>query len=127
MQNLSLNRLKIAGLALLVTFILVDAAVVAQEADPSEPAIGGVEQTTIRAYAAASLDVDELIEYWRARIDATSSEFDAQQLFKMANDEIAEAIRSHGLDVPTYNYIYQTQQNDPEFAAVVEEQRQSIE
>ncbi len=82
-----------------------------------------VDDATLKAFAEASLEVEEVIEKWQPRMDG-ADEAEAQQIRRDANREMVEAVQSNGLNVETYTQLAQLTRTDPELAAKVQRYRQ---
>ncbi len=92
-----------------------------------QPAPGGeaaaVDDATLQAFAKASLEVEELSSEWAPRLQQAGSEQEAQQLRAEANAEMVKVVESEGLDVETYNRVFQAAQADPQLASAIQQHR----
>lgn len=98
-----------------------------QPAQQTQPqATPELDDGTIRAFAQASLEVQEVADKWKPRIqDAEGQE--AEQLRNEANQEIVQAVQSSGLELQTYNQIFQAAQANPEVATKIRQYWQEME
>lgn len=99
----------------------------AQElAQQQPPAANEFTESDLRAFAEASLKVDELSQVWQPRITAADTQEKAQNLRREAMNQMVEAVRESGLEVMEYNRILQLAQSDPETARRVEGYREEL-
>ncbi|MFC6488515.1 DUF4168 domain-containing protein [Nitratireductor sp. GCM10026969] len=97
-------------------------------AEPTQPpAAAEVDDATLQAFAQASLDVEEVISTWSPRIQSAENEQQAEEMRTSANQEIREALQSNGLEVETYNQVYQLAQANPEVANTIQRYRQELQ
>ncbi|WP_274426324.1 DUF4168 domain-containing protein [Chelativorans sp. YIM 93263] len=97
-----------------------------QQQQPQQQQVPGaeVDDATLQAFAEASLEVEEVIAEWTPRIEEAGEGEQANELRATANQEIAEAVRSNGIEIETYNQIYQLAQADPQVANQIQRYRQ---
>lgn len=91
------------------------------------PQAADVDDATLQAFAQASLEVEQVIVEWTPRIEEAGEGEEANELRAAANQEIAEAVRSNGIEIETYNQIYQLAQADPEVASQIQQYRQDTQ
>lgn len=80
-------------------------------------------QEQLESFAVASLRVQEVNEKWMERIAEAESAEKSEELRDQAIEEMTGAVRNEGLDVETYNRIYDAVERNPEIASVVEDYR----
>ena len=103
----------------------------AQQSAPAEPpAVVGLSEDQLRAFALASLRIEALHGEWAPRIaeaEQTGNADAVNELNNQAMSEMIKAVQEAGLDVPTYNAIYAAVQNDPETTAQIEKYRRALQ
>lgn len=77
----------------------------------------------LESFAQASLRVEEINEKWMARIAEADTAEESQELRNQAIEEMTDAVRDEGLDVETYNRIYDAAERNPEVASTIEDYR----
>lgn len=75
----------------------------------------------LRAYAAASVEVQEIGSEYQPRIEQAPTPEVAEELRVEAQDEMIEAVQAQGLTVEQYNEIYAIAQANPEVRTAVEQ------
>lgn len=90
------------------------------------PAVPEVDDATLRAFAQASLDVEEVISKWKPLIEQAGDD-EVEQLRNQANQEMVHAVQSNGLEIDAYNEIYQLAQVNPEVATTIQRYRQETQ
>lgn len=85
-----------------------------------QPGAAQVSEEHLRAYAAAAVEVQEIGAEYQPRVDGAASPEEAEALRADAQDEMIEAVQSHGLSVEEYNEIFTLAQADPQIRQQVE-------
>lgn len=75
----------------------------------------------IESFTAALLDVQEIGQEWTQRMQQAESEEEIQGMREQAQNEMINAIETHGLTVDEYNEIATAAQNDPELAEDIQQ------
>lgn len=86
-----------------------------------------LDDQTLHSFAAATLDVETVIDKWNPRIRSAENETAAQELRTAANQEIIQTVESNGLTMESYNEIFQAVQTNPEIATKVQRFRQEAQ
>lgn len=94
---------------------------------PQPPAAAEVDDATLKAFAEASLAVEDVVTTWVPRIEEAEGTPEAVELRQTANQEIVTAVQTSGLEVDTYNQVAQLAQTDPEVATAIQRYRQEIQ
>lgn len=81
----------------------------------------------LKAFAAASLEVESLNEKWQPQIAGASGQEEQKQVRNQAMQEMAQAVRDEGLTVEEYNQIVGAMQADPNTARSVQEYRAELQ
>lgn len=97
---------------------------VAQGMQQQAPAAAEYGEEELRAFAQASLEVQELNDKWIPRLSEAESQEEAQQLRSQATSEMAEAIQDEGLSLEDYNAIYDQARQDAELASQIRSYQQ---
>lgn len=97
---------------------------VAQGMQQQAPAAAEYGEEELRAFAQASLEVQELNDKWIPRLSEAESQEEAQQLRSQATAEMAEAIQDEGLSLEDYNAIYDQARQDAELASQIRSYQQ---
>lgn len=97
----------------------------AQQAQPPA-AQQQVDETTVKAFAKASLDVQKVANRWSPRLKSAKGD-EAEKLQRQANQEMIAAVQSDGLDVTIYNKVYQLAQDDPKLMNRIQQYRQQLQ
>ncbi len=96
-------------------------AVLAQETDTIAPA-PSYDDATLERFVTAAMDVSTVREDYTARLQAATSEEDAQALVEDANTAMLAAVDAvEGMDVDTYVAIGEAAQQDAQLAARITE------
>jgi hypothetical protein len=115
----------IAGAAVLalVSGPMAVSNVSAQSAQQGSPQAGpeAFSEGQLKAFAMASLEIQELNEKWQPRITDAEDWSEKNDLQKEARQEMVDAVGEAGLTVQNYNQIHQATQVDPETAQKVQE------
>ncbi|QPC43171.1 DUF4168 domain-containing protein [Kaustia mangrovi] len=115
--------------AALGAFALLAAPVVAAHAQQSNgqtpPAATQLDPGTVKAFAEASLKVEELNKKWAPRLAEAEGQDQVQALREEATTEMTQAVQSSGLSVEDYNKIYRAAQQDQALASRIQELRQN--
>ena len=77
------------------------------------------DETTLRSFAVALAEVQEIAADWRPQIEAAAPE-QAEELRQQANAEMVEAVERNALTVEAYNNIWQAAEADSELRARIE-------
>ncbi|MCF3936670.1 DUF4168 domain-containing protein [Acuticoccus sp. M5D2P5] len=119
----------IAASALAIGTIAAPVAATAQQSvtPPSATESPSVDAGQIKAFAVASLAVQDVAERYNPQIQAAESQQEAEQIRTGAAQEMAQAIQDSGLEVQTYSQIYRAAQNNPELAQAIERERGELE
>ena len=93
-------------------------------AEQAEGRILTIQQTsydeqTLRSFAVALAEVQEIAADWRPQIEAAAPE-QAEELRQQANAEMVEAVERNALSVEAYNDIWQAAEADTELRARIE-------
>ena len=93
-------------------------------ADQAEGRILTIQQTsydeqTLRSFAVALAEVQEIAADWRPQIEAAAPE-QAEELRQQANAEMVEAVERNALSVEAYNDIWQAAEADTQLRARIE-------
>lgn len=107
--------------------ILAGTALFALPLAAEERAAGRIAEGSLDAFAAASLEVEELAETWRSRIGAEPSAAGRARLRETALAEMAEAAAAAGLTVTAYNRIVAAARDDPGLVERIMERRAELE
>ena len=130
---MSLNRILLSGLsALAIVTGTVLGAANAQDAAPQTPppaeaapqteapaaAAPAMDDTKLKSFAVAFLEVTKVTESYKPQIEAASGNAeDQQRLQQEAGEKMVEAVNSaEGISVDEYNTIIQAAQTDPDLA-----------
>ena len=113
----------VAALMLGSTAVPASAQGTQQQAPPA--AEYGEEE--LRAFAQASLEVQQLNDQWMPRLAEAESQEEAEQLRDEATSEMAEAVRDEGLSLEEYNAIYDQARQDPELAGEIQAYQQEAQ
>lgn len=100
---------------------------IAQEQDPNAqeaPAQTDYSHGELESFAKASLEVEQINQKWVEQIAKAESAEEGQSMRNQAVEEMSQAIRGQGLDVETYNSIYDAAENNPEIASQIKDFRQ---
>lgn len=95
-------------------------ALAQQYQQQQQPGAAQVSEEHLRAYAAAAVEVQEIGAEYQPRVDGAASPEEAEALRADAQDEMIEAVQSHGLSVEEYNEIFTLAQADPQIRQQVE-------
>ncbi|MEX0924150.1 MAG: DUF4168 domain-containing protein [Rhodovibrionaceae bacterium] len=126
MLNHSPHKL-ICGAACALMVLGFAPSAIAQEQDPNAqqaPAQTNFSQNELESFAKASLEVEQINRKWVDQIAKAESAEEGQSMRNQAVQEMSQAIRGEGLDVQTYNSIYDTAENNPEIAGQIKDFRQ---
>jgi hypothetical protein len=126
---MKLNRTLLAGLSALALGLGASlSAATAQDAAPAAPtpspeaqspaaAAPEVDDTKLKSFAVAFLEVSEVTQQYQPQIAAAGSVEAQQKLQQEAGQKMVEAVSgSEGITVDEYNMIIQAAQADPELA-----------
>ena len=114
-----------AALALVLGATAITAQAQAPAPTPA-PAETQFDEPILLAFAQASAEVEAISTTWAPRITEAPTNEEAQQLQQQANTEMVQAVRSAGLDVETYNQIFQAAQADPQLANTISTYREQL-
>lgn len=117
----------IAATASATALVLAAGFVPAHAQTEEAPAAADVDDQTLQAFAQASLAVEEVINDWSERIEQTEDADEQQEMRTEANEEIATAVEANGLEIETYNEVYQLAQSDPDVATQIQNYRQDMQ
>lgn len=124
-----MTRSKLTALALGAAFMLGTAAapvaVSAQQAPPTQPPGGAppaqsFSETELRAYADATVRLQEINEDYVKRLEDAPDADAEQQIRQKGQREMAEAVQDSGLTVERFSEISRTVREDPEVRGQVE-------
>ncbi|HMB09418.1 DUF4168 domain-containing protein [Saliniramus sp.] len=74
-----------------------------------------VDEETLRSFAVATLEIQEISQTYRPQMEAAESQEQQQEIAQAANDEMVAAVEAvPGIDVGSYNAIAEAAQADPE-------------
>ncbi|MCX2723271.1 DUF4168 domain-containing protein [Roseibium salinum] len=93
--------------------------------ETQQPSDYRLNDETLKAFAQASLDVEGVLNEWTPRIETAEGD-EADQLRDQANREIVDAVQTNGLEVQTYNQIYEFVKASPDVAVKVQQYRQQM-
>lgn len=120
----------IVGSATMLAFAAGFAPAGAQQLVQTEPpasAPAQIDDATLQAFAQSTLDVEPVIDKWTARIEEAETSEEAAQMREAGNQEIVQAVQGNGLDMETYNQLYQAVQTNPDVATIVQRYRQELQ
>lgn len=100
---------------------------VAQGTQQQAPAAADYGEEELRAFALASLEVQDLNDKWVPRLSEAESQEEAQQLRSEATSEMADAIQDEGLSLEEYNAIYDQARQDAELASQIQNYQQEAQ
>lgn len=92
-------------------------------APPGESAASQFGKEDLQAFAEAQQEVQKVGERYRSKLGQGEDPETRMELREQMQEELAEAVRSAGLEVGTYNAIANAAQNDPAVARKIEELR----
>lgn len=75
-----------------------------------------VTDQTLEAYATAAVEVREINQNYRSRLDNAPDPTEFNNIRKQAMTEMVDVIEKQGLSVRQYNSITERMRKDPEFA-----------
>jgi hypothetical protein len=81
----------------------------------------------LKAFAVASLKVEDLSEKWIPRIDKVQGTAEEREVRQSAANEMTAAVQSEGLSVDKYNEIYHASQINAEVAEEIDQHRQDVQ
>lgn len=126
MKFLSQGFAAAVGSAAILTLATGFTPLRAQEA-PQPPAATEVDDTTLKAFAQASLAVEDVVTTWTPRIQEAEGTPEEQELRQVANQEIITAVQTNGLEIDTYNQVAQLAQANPEVATAIQRYREETQ
>lgn len=129
MKFLPKRALAAVGSATLLAFAAGFAPAVAQQSQTQPPAAAPaqIDDAILMAFAQSTLDVEPIIDKWTTRIEEAETSEEAQQMRRTGNEEITQAVQENGLNMETYNQLYQVVQTDSEVATKVQRYRQELQ
>ncbi len=104
----------------------VSSPAAAQQA-PAPGQAPAVDEDTLRSFAVATLEIQEITEAYTPQLEAADSPEEQQEIAQTANEEMVQAVEAvPGIDVDQYNAISEAAQQDPQMmqqinAAIAEE------
>lgn len=81
----------------------------------------------LRAFAQASVEVQQLNEQWMPEISAAENQAEAEQLRAEATSQMVQAIQGEGLTVEDYNAIFDQARQDPDVASQIQAYQQEAQ
>lgn len=118
----ALNLLGALFAALFVISFFLLSPVAAQ----SDPPVGFTEEE-LQAFAAASLEVEEVRAKWEPRLADAETAEETATLRQQAVEEMADAVRDQGLSVGQYNGIFAAAEQNPELMGTLQEYRNDLQ
>ncbi|MEX0956401.1 MAG: DUF4168 domain-containing protein [Rhizobiaceae bacterium] len=117
--------------ATLLAFAAGFAPAAAQQLAQTEPPASAqqvqVDDAMLQAFAQSTLEVEPVIDKWIARIEESETSEEAAQMREAGNQEIMQTVQANGIDMETYNQLYQVVQTNPEVATKVQRYRQQLQ
>lgn len=109
----------LAGILALGPAISASGAAAQAQLQQAQASAEQVSEEQLRAFARASLAIDAIVAEWNPKIEQAASEEEANALQQQANEAMVTAVAAEGLDVDSYNQIYQLMQSDPAVAETI--------
>lgn len=81
----------------------------------------------LNAFTAALVEVQQISQDYADRIAEADTAAKQGDLREQANQEMAQAVRDNGLDIPSYNAIVESMRQNPQLAAEIESRMETME
>ena len=124
MKTTLLRAIPIASIALMLVISFPSHA--EQQLEPGTPSAAQVNDSDIKAFAEATLKIDELNAKWVPELSAAESPEQEQQIREEAGMEMLQAVESAGLEPETFNRIAQAAHADQALTARILEYREEL-
>ncbi|WP_180901515.1 DUF4168 domain-containing protein [Martelella soudanensis] len=121
-----------ASMIAVAAFSMSSTAVFAQQTQAPAPAPSGsqgspaIDQGAIDSFAAASIEIQQILAKWEPRISSAQSEAQVQEIRENQEEELVAALQANDLDVSAYNRIFQAANNDPALAQRIQQRQQRL-